>query len=263
MNKVIPKCIVEIGNDKGFCCICQDNIDKEDHFYPNTCIHSWCNNCHKKYNENTCPICRKKFREIILPRPRDYQINIVAIHPTQNINERPINRRNSIINCSFFCLLVNCIESMCLQYSLSHYKTFIRDFCWERTSCVYQTCIVSFFFTCENCKCKNIRLKFKPLIRYDNNEQVEIFCTLFFCLVFMICSFLFGRLCYLIINPNSTNYLCNLDWFILSAIIGIIVIFFYFVTMTMAIIIITQCLKCFVICFETCFENCNKLINHS
>ena len=261
MNKVIPISIIENGNDKGFCCICQDSIDKNNHFYPETCTHSWCNNCHEEYNNNTCPICRKKFREIILPHPRDYQINIVSIHPIpQFINERPINRRNSIINCSLFCLLVNCVESICLQYTISNYRTYIRNFCLERTLCVYQTCIISFFFTCDNCKCKNIRLKFKPLIRYSNSEQVEVFCSLFLCFVLMIVTFLFGRLCYLIVNPDTINYLCTPDWFILSAIIGLIVIFFYLIAITMAIIIITQIFRCFVICFDNCFD---KLIHHS
>ena len=269
MNKIVPISIIDTGNDKNkFCCICQENIDIENHFYPKTCQHSWCKTCHENYPSNKCPICRTKFRELPIrtPEVRDLQINIVSIRPTASLNnsvrrisnsQQRFSRSKTIIVCSIFCLIVNCIESISLHYSPFNYnfRTYLRNFCWERTSCVYQTFCVSFFFTCEHYKCKKIKPKIIPSVTLFNNESLNCYCSMFACLLFMFSFFCFGRLCYLIINPEVIDYWCDFDWFLLSAFIGLIVMAFYIVLVGICLIVITQFLRLCIKCTEFIFRS--------
>lgn len=49
------------------CCICLEEVNNENSYMP-TCKHSWCKDCNENLNKNninSCPICKKKFTNIL------------------------------------------------------------------------------------------------------------------------------------------------------------------------------------------------------
>jgi len=267
-NKIVPLSCIETGNMKNkFCCICQENIDLDKHFKPNTCKHSWCNECNKNYTDNKCPICRTIFRETSIRNPevRELQINIVSVRPSINFNRvynenrilrsSTINRRNTIINCSLLCLIINCLESIELYFSPIDYsfKNYIRVFCWERTMCVYKFPFISIFFTCHKYKCSNIKHQFVPLYRIFNNERINYICSLFIFTFILSLSIMGGRILFLIVNPHVSNYFCDFGWFVISSLIGIIIFAMYIILLLFSIGILIQIFTYLYKCITCCF----------
>ena len=228
MNKVIPiTCDIETGNPKMYyCSMCLEYFSNKDSLVFIKCQHSWCKECDKKFSDNKCPLCRYEFK-------KKEEILIIP------------ERVQREIECSFFCLILKCIDIMCNTLSLNSSCTRqYRYFCL-RQSCFYKFSCFKIYFKCENCKCKNIKFKVDPYLYFENCLIINIILNLLLMLIIILAILAIGRFAFLLIsNPVNGRFLCNFICFFLSSIFGLFTIILFLIMFLLGMSIVLRCLAC-------------------